>query len=304
MIFFNASLHQPRRATLPRFVSQALFAGLVALALTGLTACSGGGDSKATTAVATASPQNTGMFSACTTKGAQSDAKASLGKFMVTTNVWNPNSASGYQECVNAKYDNATGLVDAKITWDATPIANEVLSYPNLAYGWQVGTDQGSTSPKLPATVGNVGDLIASGKAETTCAPGATCTMNTAFELLFSNTPTPNVWPPTAEIMVWLQATCQECNAGKLAGTVTIDGVIFDIYKGAVTPPTGTASWTYVAYVAKTTVTQFNFNFKNFLNDSVTRGYIKSNDYLAVVELGTEITKGQGNTVISGYGIR
>ena len=116
MIFFNATLHLPRCATLARFASQALFASMVALALTGLVACSGGGDSKATTAVAAVSPLNTSMFSACTTKGAQSDAKASLGKFMVTTNVWNPNSASGYQECVNAKYDNATDLVDTK-TW-------------------------------------------------------------------------------------------------------------------------------------------------------------------------------------------
>jgi len=59
-----------------------------------------------------------------------------------------------------------------------------------------------------------------------------------------------------------------------------------------------------VAYIAKTTVTQFNLNFKNFLNDSVTCGYINSSNYLAVVELGTEITKGQGNTVVSGCGIR
>jgi hypothetical protein len=128
--------------------------------------------------------------------------------------------------------------------------------------------------------------------------------MNTAFDLLFSNTPTPATWPPTAELMIWVQATCNACNAGKPVGTVSIDGVNFEVYKGTVTPPTGTASWTYVAYVAEKTVTQFNFNIKNFLTDSLARGYLKASDYLAVVEIGTEITSGQGSTTLSGYGVR
>ena len=262
-----------------------------------LTAC---GNSPAP---AQASPQTRGLFSACTTKGNKEDAKASLGKFMVTTNVWNPNAAESFSECVKAKHDNATGLVDAQITWDVVGSNNQVLSYPNFSFGWQVGTDQGSTTPKLPALVSALPDLNASGKIETFCAPGATCTMNTAFELLFSNSATPTVWPPTAEVMVWVQATCGSCNAGKLAGKVTIDGVDFEVYKGVVQPPTGAESWTYVAYVAEKTVTQFNVNFKNFVNDAVTRGYLKTSDHLAVVELGTEITLGQGTTTITGYGI-
>jgi hypothetical protein len=104
--------------------------------------------------------------------------------------------------------------------------------------------------------------------------------------------------------MVWVQATCKHCNAGKLVEVVSIDGVKFEVYKGQVTPPTGTASWTYVAYVAESTVTQFNFNMKNFVADSLKRGYLKPSDYLAVVELGTEITSGQGSTTLSGYSIR
>ena len=273
-------------------------AGLLSLlACLALTACD------KSPAPAQASPQTRGLFSACTTKGNKEDAKASLGKFMVTTNVWNPNAAEGFSECVKAKHDNATGLVDAQITWDVVGSNNQVLSYPNFSFGWQVGTDQGSTTPKLPALVSALPDLNASGKIETFCAPGATCTMNTAFELLFSNSAMPTVWPPTAEVMVWVQATCGSCNAGKLAGKVTIDGVDFEVYKGVVQPPTGAESWTYVAYVAEKTVTQFNFNFKNFVNDAVTRGYLKTSDHLAVVELGTEITLGQGTTTVTGYGI-
>lgn len=250
------------------------------------------------------SPQSVSLFSACTTKGVQGDAKASLGKFMVTTNVWNPRAASEYHECVNAKYNNVTGLTDAKITWDVTNTANQVLAYPNLAHGWQVGTDQGTTSHKLPMLVSNASDIIASGQIETVCAPGAVCFNNTAFELLFSKTINPSVWPPSAELMVWLQATCGACNAGKLQGKVTIDGVVFDVYKGDVTPPGSPTSWTYIAYVAQNTVTQFNFNFKNFLKDANDRGYLKASDHLAVIELGTEIVTGKGSTTITGYSIR
>lgn len=269
-----------------------------------LIACGGGSKAVSETVVAETSPLAYSLFSACTTKGNKEDAKATMGKFSVTTNVWNPSAATGFSECVKAKYDTNTGLVDAQLTWDVVGSNNQVLSYPNFGFGWQVGTDQGSTTRKLPVTVGTLGDLNASGRIETLCTAGSTCTMNTAFELLFSGTATPTVWPPTAEVMVWLQATCGSCNAGTLQGKVTIDGVGFDVYKGIVKPPTGNDSWTYVAYVAQQTVTQFNFNMKNFVSDSLARGYLKASDYLAVVELGTEITSGQGTTTLTGYGIR
>ena len=250
------------------------------------------------------SVQSPSFFDACTTKGNKGDAKASLGRFTVTTNVWNPDAASRFSECVKVSYSHSTGLVDGLFNWDAVSTTNQVLAYPNLAYGWRVGENQGSSTRRLPATVASLGDMVASGVIESVCAPGASCTHNTAFELLFSATPTPTTWPPTAELMVWLQATCGSCNAGKLQGKVVIDGVSFDLYQGMVTPPTGTASWTYVAYVAESTVTRFNFNLKNFVTDSVKRGYLKTTDHLAVIELGTEITSGQGSTTISGYGIR
>lgn len=298
---------------LPALFSKSMLATVTASAMLCLSACSGDGTGTKSAAPAASEPAATvsaaptqaiSTFSACTIKGNKDDAKASMGNFMLTTNVWNPNAASSFTECVKARLDNATGLVDAQITWDVNGSNNQVLSYPNFGYGWQVGTEQGSTTRKLPALISNLGDIRATGRIETVCAPGANCTMNTAFELLFSSTPTPTVWPPTAEVMVWVQATCGSCNAGTLQGKVTIDGVEFDIYKGIVTPPTGTASWTYVAYVATQTVTQFNFNMKNFVTDSLNRGYLKANEYLSVVELGTEITSGQGTTTLTGYSIR
>lgn len=244
------------------------------------------------------------LYSGCTMKGNEADAKASLGHYMATTNAWNPSAAEYFSTCFKARLDNGTGLVDAKLNWNVMGSNNQVLAFPNLAYGWQVGTDQGSTTRKLPATVAKMDDVRASGRVETLCAPGATCVMNTAFDLLFANNPTPTTWPPNAEIMVWVQATCKHCNAGKLVGKVGIDGVTWEVYKGMVTPPTGTASWTYVAYVAESTVTQFDLNFKNFVEDAFKRGYVNAGDYLSVVELGTEITSGQGSTTLTGYSVR
>lgn len=258
---------------------------------------------QATTAVPT-SAQAVSWFNGCMAKGVEADARGTLGQYMVTTNVWNPSAATAFSQCVRGRHDNTSGKVDLQLNWSISGSNNQVLSFPNIAYGWQVGTDQGSTTRRLPAPVSAIGDLQASGRIETTCAPGATCTMNTAFDLLFSQTTTPNVWPPTGELMVWLQASCKHCNAGKLVDKVTIDGVVFELYKGEVTPPTGTASWIYVAYVAESTVTQFDFNFRNFLADAQQRGYLKPSDILAVLELGTEITAGQGSTTLSGYSVR
>ncbi|MBK7655991.1 MAG: hypothetical protein IPJ18_13875 [Betaproteobacteria bacterium] len=274
---------------------------LLALAASLLGGC-GGGSSTGGSADTTALSHS--FFSACTAKGNETDAMASFGKYTVTTNVWNPSAAEFFSECIRARLDNATGLISADLTWNVQGSNNQVLAYPNFAYGWRVGTNQGSTTKKLPMTLDKLDDIHASGKVETTCAPGVDCVMNTAFDLLFSNTAKPDTWPPTGEVMVWVQATCKHCNAGKLVEVVSIDGVKFEVYKGEVTPPTGTASWTYVAYVAESTVTQFSFNMKNFVADSLKRGYLKPSDYLAVVELGTEVTSGQGSTKLSGYSIR
>jgi len=264
--------------------------------------CGGGSGQGKVAPEATALKYN--YFSACTSKGNETDATASFGKYTVTTNVWNPSAAESFSECIKAKQDTASGLISAELTWNVQGSNNQVLSFPNFAYGWRVGTDQGSTTHKLPATLDKLDDIQASGKVETVCAPGVDCVMNTAFDLLFSNTAKPDTWPPTGELMVWVQATCKHCNAGKLVEVVSIDGVKFEVYKGQVTPPTGSASWTYVAYVAESTVTQFNFNMKNFVADSLKRGYLKPSDYLAVVELGTEVTSGKGSTTLSGYSIR
>lgn len=285
---------------------------LLALAVLPLLGACGGGGAGATAVAATApattvapiSAQAFGLFTGCMIKGVETDARATLGQYMVTTNVWNPSAASSFSECVRARHDNSTGQVDLVTNWSVTGSNNQVLAYPNVAFGWQVGTDQGSTTRRLPAQLSAVGDLLASGRVETSCAPGSVCTMNTAFDLLFSQTATPTTWPPSGEMMVWLQASCKSCNAGKLVDKVTIDGVVFELYKGEVTPPTGTASWTYVAYVAESTVAQFQFNFRNFLADAQQRGYFKPTDYLAVLELGTEITAGQGSTTLSGYSVR
>lgn len=272
------------------------------LAATLLSGCGGGTSPSGAATEATA--LSSSFFSACTSKGNEGDATASFGKYTVTTNVWNPNAATGFSECIKARHDNTSGLISSELTWNVQGSNNQVLSFPNFAYGWRVGTDQGSTTKKLPVTLDKLEDLQASGKIDTVCAPGVECVMNTAFDLLFSNTAKPDTWPPTGELMVWVQATCKHCNAGKLVEVVSIDGVKFEVYKGLVTPPTGTASWTYVAYVAESTVTQFNFNMKNFVADSLKRGYLKPSDYLAVVELGTEVTSGQGSTTLSGYSIR
>jgi hypothetical protein len=284
-------------------------AGLVVLAITASLTAACSNDNRNPAAASTVAtgelsrPVNN-FFSACTIKGNTEDSKASMGSFVVSTNVWNPNAVASFNECIKAKVDNTSGAVDAQFTWDVTGSNNEVLSYPNFGYGWQVGTEQGSTTKRLPARVSELPDIQATGRIETVCSAGSSCTMNTAFEMLFSSTATPTVWPPIAEVMVWVQATCGHCNAGKLQGKVTVDGVDFDVYKGVVTPPTGTASWTYVAYVAQKTVTQLNFNMKHFVTDSLTRGYLQPTDYLSVVELGTEVTSGKGTTTITGYNVR
>lgn len=245
-------------------------------------------------------------FISCTRKDAHVNNKASVGSFMVNTNVWNPKAADFFEACVRAKHHTAADTVDAELTWDVKKSRNQVLSYPNLSHGWQVGTHQGSTTPRLPAIASSMPELRATGTVESRCDGDShnKCLMNTAFELLFTDSSHPTTWPPKSEIMVWVQATCRHCNAGRLVDTINIDGIDWEVYKGMVKPPVDIHEWTYVAYVAKQTVTTIDLNFKRFVQDSIARGYVMPTEYLAVIELGTEITAGKGQTTVRDLRIR
>lgn len=129
------------------------------------------------------------------------------------------------------------------------------------------------------------------------------CTYNTGFDIFFSNTATPTVWPPKTEMMINTDYNLG-FSLGAPVATVTIDGISFNLYYQIVTPPTGTDSWPEIRYFSTTPVTQLNLNIKDFVADSVGRNYVQNADFLDVIEIGTEVRNGQGSTIVGNYNIR
>lgn len=272
---------------------------VIALVLAG---CGGGGSSSVAQASTPVPAEKS--FSSCKMDAADPSAANSLGSFQLVNNIWNPDTATSYSECVNATINEATGIKSAQFQWNFVTTKIDVKSYPSIVYGWHPGYSKGNPA-KLPASVASLPDLNATATVNTTCS--GECVFNTGFDLLFTKTATPTTWAPTAEIMIWTELK-DAGHAGNYVTDVTIAGIPFALYQGPITVPVTSAgpggSWNYILYVAKAPINTFNFNLKAFVSDAVARGYVSPTDYLPGVEFGTEVTKGQGTTTITGYSIQ
>jgi hypothetical protein len=274
---------------------------LVILSALILTACGGGGGSSSTTTPPPVTQPTT--YNACQTSASPTAVSKIFGTLNEESDVWNAAGASAYSVCMNNTLDANNNVTDLEVDWNVTSAnaANPaVVAYPNVMFGWQTGYTS-STTTVLPASVANVPSLPLTGPVTTTC--NGTCAYDTSFDLMFSNTATPSMWPPQAEVMVYLSNANKSLGTVTDLGAVTIDGVVFETYTGSVT--VNGSTWPILTYVAQTTPTNMaGLNMKDFVQDAVTHGTINTSMYLDMVELGSEVLSGSGTTSIKGFTIQ
>jgi len=90
--------------------------------------------------------------------------------------------------------------------------------------------------------------------------------------------------------MIWLNTKGMKPRGSPLA-TVEIGGASWEVYFD------GRSDWNYIAYKKIRPTTSVTFNLKDFIDDSVSRGYIQTSWYIDVMEAGFEIIRdGKGLT--------
>jgi hypothetical protein len=282
----------------------ALMVGLVAA----LVGCGGGGGSSAPASppVATTPPAPvvlpTVVISDSLSKASNADAlgyepnNASHvgGEYVTNTGVWGVKAASTYTETFTGTIDPNTGIANLKVAFDVTPSATPgVVMYPNITYGQHPGNNNSTTS-KLPAVIGDLGSRVLTADVTTVCE--TTCLYNTTVDMFVSSTKIPG--NTGTEIMINLDHKWSNTDAA--VGTLVINGVTFKVFRSQFS--TGWQSIVYEA-PADVVVKNLNINVKDILQDAVNRGYIKSSDYLASIELGSEVASGKGSLTISNFKI-
>jgi hypothetical protein len=241
-------------------------------------------------------------FSGCQSNSAPNNVVGIFGGFTVQTSTWNPAGAASYNNCMNATINSLTNTGTAEFNWDVVSSTTPgVVAYPNFTSGWQPGYDH-SNSILFPMAISSMKDVVATGSIVTTCQT-SNCMFDSAFDIFFSNSPTPTKWPPTHEMLI-LTSYKYAWGLGTPNATVSIDGITFQVFVGAVTPPGGTDTWNIISYVPSAPIQIINLNIKKFVMDASNRGYVNPSEYVASVALGTEVIVGKGTTLITNFNLK
>jgi hypothetical protein len=194
------------------------------------------------------------------------------GEYRITNNVWRGTS----EQCLSVD-PNSTFFSVIHATHDS----NRVAAYPSIIRGRHFGGENTKNSG-LPIRVSDIVTAPVAWSADVNHAKGV---WNTAFEAWFSTKG--GTVPDGAELMVWLNhrgSSIMPSGGAKLA-TVTVAGEEWDVHYDV------TRNWKYIAYEKVKPSVVATFDLKDFINDSVSRGYIESSWYLDSMEAGFEIVQ-------------
>ncbi len=225
-------------------------------------------------------------------------------------NEWNSGQASPpYSEVIFTGDTNGGTYFGWQWSWNNANTWT-VLSYPEVLCG---------QSPWSPSLIHSSGFPFAIGSTNVKSTFNIIQTINESlsrgntYDLAYdiwviSNTSDTNNFTSTnikCEIMIWLAS--ERCEPDGVTPTTFIPangiswGYVMKTGQGG--SPHG---WTYAAYDAVTPVFDSpagGFDITPFLSDLVSRGVIVNGDYVATVELGTEVAIGAGMVFISNYSV-
>ncbi|MDZ7288360.1 MAG: T9SS type A sorting domain-containing protein [candidate division KSB1 bacterium] len=202
------------------------------------------------------------------------------GEYNVMNNVWGASTA----QCL---------LVDLDSTYFKVSLSahnqGSVASYPAIFKGCHWGWCTTKDNP-MPLLVKEIESAPFTWIIGTT---GVSGTWNAALDIWFDDMKSfSNDYD--AEMMIWLDYHGGAGPAGSRQATVTIGGLSWDVYFAAWT------SWNYIAYRITSPVDSVNLDLRDFIHDSITRGYLYTPWYMHAIEAGFEIWRdGQGLTTHS-----
>jgi hypothetical protein len=193
------------------------------------------------------------------------------------------NNYGGQAECLSNANGGANFTVTSSSASNASPQAP--AAYAEIFRGCHWGFCTSNSG--LPLQVSSLGNP----RTSWSTTQGASGEWDAAYDIWFNQTSTTSGQPNGAELMIWLNSNgTPAIPAG--SPTVTINGIRYYFIESLRT--SGTVSWPLLSYIrvnpGATSVSKLGIN--NFVQESVTRGYIQPSMYLISVEAGFEIWNG------------
>lgn len=209
------------------------------------------------------------------------------GPYVLQNNIWNRGTATSAKQCIQKTGSGRYGW-----NWNWPDIHDgQVRSYPGILFGhkpWR----QSSTTPRLPAQVATIEQLSVQFEIEAS----ASGIFNAAFDLWLCSAAQPSEDSITTEIMVWVQNQ-EAIPAGSPVATAPSSLGDLTMYRGRI------STWEYLALICPEPVPEGTLDVAELLALLAYNGYVASSDYLASIELGTEIWHGSGNGNIKRFAV-
>jgi len=220
------------------------------------------------------------------------------GKYHVINNVWNKGIARGiYRQKVFVESLDGKEVFGWQWSW---PRGRNVMAYPEVVDGDKPWDPPSGVPSEFPFQVGSKKLAVRFDIRLT--ATGKYTSAFTLWGISNTNNPKDSI---TQEIMIW-NANSGGTPAGTKRGTLLVSGVSFDVYVNPNQSDNSGANkshWTYVAFVAQTPVLKGQLDLEVMTDYLLKQGIMGSNTFLTSVELGTEISGGEGTEEFLDYAV-
>ncbi len=220
------------------------------------------------------------------------------GKYRVINNVWNKGIASGvFQQKVFLATLDGKEAFGWQWSW---PRARDVLAYPEVVYGDKPWDPPSGLPSEFPFQVSS--RKLAVRYDIRLTATGTYSMIFTLWGISNTNNPKGSI---THEIMIWT-ANRGGTPAGRKRGTLQVNDVNFDVYVNPHQSDNSGANknqWTYVAFVAQTPRLKGQLDLDALIDYLLKQGIMANNTFLTSLELGTEISGGEGKVEIPDYAV-
>lgn len=221
-------------------------------------------------------------------------------RYRVLNNPWNKGATTGrYRQKIFVNEENGKPVIGWAWKWrDSSGVA----TYPEVQVGTSPWNGQtGDKATDFPFEVGTKG-LIATYDISLE----ASGSYNMAFEFWTVAALPPSKDTITHEVMIWIAGERLGA-AGDMVGKATIDGNTYSVF---LRKNHGDASgnnqntWTIVSLLADKPILHGPLDVGHIIDHLLKNGLLRAGLYVANLELGNEVERGSGTTIIRNYDVR
>ena len=212
-----------------------------------------------------------------------------IGSYLVENNVWGQGNITDFTQCI---YRTGSGDdIHFGWNWDWPGGSSNVKAYPEVMFGKKPWSSS-STNTALPIKIQNLDEFYVVYDLDMVAAGS----YNLAFEFWVTTDSMSSETGITTEVMIWMDNNLIS-PAGNIIGTVTFDGLDYNLYRA------DWDSWTYFAFLSAEPQYNGVLGVHHFVDHLVSQGMLNSDEYFADFELGNEVVYGTGQTEIRQYEI-